>query len=107
MSKEKLEEVKRQFFEEGELNISGFEYLLSQAEEKNQLEERVKELENQLEVTGNELALVSKENQRYKEALSFYADESNHTEHRGTRIFGDVFYDKGEIARKALEADTQ
>ncbi|WP_431030098.1 hypothetical protein [Lysinibacillus sp. LZ02] len=41
----------------------------------------------------------------YREALEFYADEKNHTEPRGNRIFGDVFYVKGKIARKALAGE--
>jgi hypothetical protein len=71
---------------------------------------RVEDLQEEIEIlSGYKIAYkrAMRENQRYKEALSFYADESNHTEHRGTRIFGDVFYDKGEKARQALEADTQ
>lgn len=43
------------------------------------------------------------ENKRLREALNFYADESNHTEPRGKNIFGDIFYDKGKTARQALE----
>lgn len=45
---------------------------------------------------------VTEENKRLREALEFYADESNHTEPRGKNIFGDIFYDKGKKARQVL-----
>lgn len=53
----------------------------------------------------NAIKPYTEEIERLREALSYYADEKNHTEVRGTQIFGDVFYDKGTIARKALEGE--
>jgi len=49
-------------------------------------------------------ALIA-EVERLREALKFYADESNHTEPRGKNIFGDIFYDKGKKARQVLGGD--
>ena len=50
-----------------------------------------------------EMVETKQQNKRYREALGFYADVRNHRERRGNRVFGDVFYDEGKIARKALE----
>ena len=44
--------------------------------------------------------------ERLCEALEYYADEKNHVEPRGTKIFGDIFYDKGKTARAALAGDS-
>lgn len=45
---------------------------------------------------------LQEEVEELREALEFYADESNYNEHRGTRVFGDIFYDEGKKARQAL-----
>ena len=55
----------------------------------------------------NENLILKNEIQRLREALGYYADEKNHTELRGTKIFGDVFYDKGKLARKALAGESK
>ena len=57
--------------------------------------------------TTTALAESVEENKRLREALEFYADESNHTEPRGKNIFGDIFYDKGKTARQALGDDDE
>ncbi len=70
------------------------------------MEEQQKEIEdreNSHMNLYNDKKAIKEENVRLREALEFYADEKNHTETRGTRIFGDVFYDNGETARQALE----
>ena len=82
-----------------------------QYEEERQKREQFLKRENEAlnrhkgELIDKVWALES-ENKRLREVLEFYADEKNHTEPRGTKIFGDVFYDKGKMARQALEGDS-
>ena len=45
------------------------------------------------------------ENKRLREALEFYADESNYNRIMLSIITPKVLFDDGEIARKALEVD--
>lgn len=100
MSKERLEDIKERFVKyEYDYNLNGedVEWLIEQAE-------RVQELKEQ--------------NQRYREALEFYADQTIYKEELineasydadGVCISNDeyappvVYLDGGEKARKALE----
>lgn len=105
MSKERLEEIKEKYgltdtdklraiYVSMAIKTEDLIWFKQQAEEKNQLEERVKELENQLEVTGNELSLVSEENQRYKQALE---------EIKNPNSTNDSVYHLSKIALEALQ----
>ncbi|MEN2468132.1 hypothetical protein [Ornithinibacillus sp. JPR2-1] len=160
MSKERLEEIKNSnyFFlglRNGKTELEkNWRFLIQQAEEKIQLEERVKELddavyaineayrqerlyneklekENQLieDMYGRcdvdwlieqaervqdlkiMLKILGKQNQRYKQALEFYADPENHDREvdygkdSGLKK-SNVDIDRGFKARQAIKGDT-
>lgn len=67
------------------------------------LEKLIISYQTELSIKSNANKRNKKQNKRYREALEFYADVRNHRERRGNRVFGDVFYDEGKKARKALE----
>lgn len=86
-------------------------WLVQQAEEKIQLEERVKELEAEKGVSKNFEAGIIRENQRYKQALEFYADEENYKDMgipapEGIEVTN-ISEDEGFIARQALQGGNE
>lgn len=140
MSKEKLEEIKDKVSllknsselqpHEFLVDILHLDWLIQQAEEKIQLEERVEELEKEnkwldggwdVEIKMRENTVIEydklqSENQRYKQALRFYADEKNY-EVTGEKTYighGDfteetwieIDKDRGFKARQAIKGDT-
>lgn len=111
MSKERLEVIKR-FFDEFVFPVGrqqptrkhmsalfaheSVNWLIQQAEEKMQLEERVKELENQLQVTGNELSSLSDENRQLKLALEKIVNA------KGEHFLNEYVEEVDQIAYNAL-----
>lgn len=94
------------------------DYLIQQAEKANELEEHLKVIEDswgyQFGVKAAEYVdVLEKENQRYKEALEFYADRENHVapflfmQDNGIPVHNEskVDEDKGHKARQALGGD--
>jgi DNA integrity scanning protein DisA with diadenylate cyclase activity len=93
------------------------DWLIQQAEEKIILEQKVKDLEEQFSFSENfvdkKFQRLLKENQRYKQALEFYADKENYKtvlENEKEIVFlemSKIQRGYGDVARKALEDDTQ
>ena len=120
---ERLEELKNRvwkdacaYAESDEQSREGFSYTLSdydyewiiqQAERVEKLDYENKGLKHQSEQQGADIAVLEHENQRYKQALEFYADkktyETNVTDQ--WEPVTPIFKDNGKIAREALEGE--
>lgn len=78
-------------------NLVGFtEWLIDQVERKLEVE--------------TDARLINTENQRYKRALGFYADEENYTRSLHDIEIGyppEIHNDGGYIARQALEGESE
>lgn len=123
---ERLEDIREQFRwglvnllrATANLDNDDIDYLIKQAERVNELEkhlkqlrltrlqdaERVDELEDKLDFIKTSRDGLREKNKRYQEALEFYANRQAYyftDEHQS-----EVMEDYGEIARKALEGET-
>ena len=111
--KERLEDIRAEVEQMAYTSPLNFEKTRINKERALWLIERVQDLKIMLKVLGEE-------NQRYKHALEFYADEEHYKEKLisgaqydadGICISNDeylpsiIYLDKGETARKALECD--
>lgn len=66
--------------------------------------ERVEELEKKLSINTNNMKQLQKQNQRYKQALEFYADSKNWIP-QNDDVLSEITMDYGSKARQALERD--
>ena len=82
--------------------MGDIDWLIEQAERVEELESLNANKEDLWQTWFKHYKMESMKNVRYRKALEFYADIKNHEERRGTKVFGDVFYDKGKKAREAL-----
>ena len=130
--KERLEEIKQKYqwaikrSLANRIDDSDIEWLIQQAERVEELElevndwrdeaikwnKRFEELEESHSVTKELLHSTISEIKRYKQALVFYADESNYREQELKGIvpprpitFKPILHDYGSIARQALEGE--
>lgn len=123
----RLEEIKRNTRQYGkladppvffrEVDEDDWKWLIQQAERVQVLEEQITKrygqgykqgrFEEQLEAYENTTLPLLAKNQRYKQALEFYADEKNYDLQKHDDIydhyFTEVSEDEGEKARQALE----
>ena len=115
---ERLEELKNRvwkdacaYAESDEQSREGFSYTLSdydyewiiqQAERVEKLDYENKGLKHQSEQQGADIAVLEHENQRYKQALEFYADFKIYYP-QCDDICSWITMDYGEKARQALE----
>ncbi|WP_018934623.1 hypothetical protein [Gracilibacillus lacisalsi] len=117
---ERLKQIKEDYFERGEVKTLNFDYLIQQAEEKQELEEHKKRTEKILneiieerdkvldynEGLARRIDELKQQNERYQEALKFYGAEHNYDEYTigSTTIkSSNVMEDEGEKARQALQ----
>lgn len=108
----RLDEIKRAYGYGHKLSKDTYPYwLISRVEE---LEEYNEALQENSILNGNEVVRLQELNQRYKQALEFYADEETYTDDRqytstGTLVhtgYTKIECDNGKKARQALkEAD--
>lgn len=95
------------------LSSMDIDWLIQQAEKAQELEEVVNKAENHLLRNGkeimkltNDIAELKYRNQRYKEALEFYADENNHGDSiEDFEYEPPIYHDNGEKARQALKGE--
>ncbi|MFD2209404.1 hypothetical protein ACFSMW_06740 [Virgibacillus halophilus] len=88
-------------------------YLITKAEEKIKLQERVDgimqeyiALKNLHNISVKASDMTTKENQRYKQALEFYADEGNYVLWNSmVNSQTEIEKDKGKKARQSLRGD--
>lgn len=108
MSEQELQAIKEQLANvpEGWSVSEGAHIIKGLKVSGNYLAAEVEFLHVQRDSQAKIIEEVRVENKRLRAALEFYADQKNHTEPRGTQIFGDVFYDKGIIARQALAGES-
>ena len=102
---ERLEEinavVKSQKEAVRKLSYNDLKWLIAQAK-------RTEGLEEVIECQNKDVARLLSENQRYKQALEFYANEKNYERAYDDEVLFDylpseIDFDNGEKARKALE----
>ncbi|MCR1833082.1 hypothetical protein NSA56_01560 [Oceanobacillus caeni] len=128
--KERLEEIKQRFkamnelpsfkkLAPTELFFDDIDYLIQQAERVEELRKINKWLEDGWDteikirqISDERIGKLFEKNQRYKQALEFYADEDNYEEDNYEEDKFNMFaetpvvkYDKGQKARQALEGD--
>ncbi|GGP16287.1 hypothetical protein [Oceanobacillus neutriphilus] len=108
---ERLEEIKEWHENDGEMHQFQIDWLIEQAEQNYRIQKENAKLSIMLRTAQSDLFDIQQQNQRYKEALEFYADENNH---RKLIIDGDTMYlgrsiaeeDSGEKARQALRGES-
>ena len=113
IAKEWLEDIKERFAKyQYDYNLNGedVEWLIQQAEKIELLNAEIETLQAKWEAQGLMIQKLHRKNQRYKQALEFYADEKNHEREWDTFTDSgveksEVMKDGGEKARKALEGD--
>lgn len=110
INKERLKEIKKEL----ELDWSDISYVVNQDDVK-WLINRVEELEQELELEKStnkdfeahllkQVESAKVQNERYKQALEFYADEENYCV-RFEDDYEPILQDNGKTARQALERD--
>lgn len=117
MSKERLEEIKKQLEESNSYddNPNGYWYrninwLIEQAElREEQVQRNLQALEN-INILEDIYDRIESENRRYREALKFYADNmtynSRFDKEMGAWEITDISKDLGEKAREALGSES-
>ena len=119
MSKERLEEIKTRFNAMKELEsfkklaptdlfFDDLNWLLQQAERVQELKKQSHGIE--LDLLNDEVVRLEQQNQRYKQALEFYANEKNYERAYDDEVLFDylpseIDFDNGGKARNALECE--
>ena len=112
IAKEWLEDIKERFAKyQYDYNLNGedVEWLIQQAEKIELLNAEIETLQAKWEAQGLMIQKLHRENQRYKQALEFYAERDNYQWEVSYRpqqeIDCMVIDDSGHTARKALEGE--
>ncbi|WP_079708601.1 hypothetical protein [Paraliobacillus ryukyuensis] len=101
---ERLEEIKKNYFENGELKALDFDYLQEQAEEKQELEKRINDMKSRVSTFNRACQYYFEQNKRYEKALEFYADKRMYREMADPSGVLTVIEDEyGKKAREALQ----
>src|SRR5690625_1661547 len=107
---ERLKEIKEEYRDA--IRVIGMarkdiDYLIQQAELVEELKKQSHGIE--LNLLNDEVVRLEKQNQRYKQALEFYADRDNYKlEHFDPNLddyMSTVDYDEGKTERNAMEGE--
>lgn len=88
------------------LKSEDYHWLMEQAERVQELEQVIGDLDENVAAFETLWLEEKRKNQRYKQALEFYADEKNYCEMIDpSGVLTVIEEDNGEKARQALESD--
>ena len=104
IAKEWLEDIKERFAKyQTDYNLNGedVEWLIQQAEKIELLNAEIETLQAKWEAQGLMIQKLHRENQRYKQALEFYADSENWIP-QNDDVLSEITMDYGSKAQQAL-----